>query len=159
MTKGKSSKPKRQTRTSFMFPLLHQNVVNAVSDKVASTHFHEKDSDRDSNNEYSSHVIGKFRCSGCRRGWSSNMVAISIRGYPNNGYNAVVYNQRCKSCNHLGILTLDEKTYVDRVAYRVKKWAGIPVEQRPYTAKEEGPPHESSLCEGCKRGICEEMSD
>jgi hypothetical protein len=55
------------------------------------------------------------------------MVIIQIRGYSGNGYNAVVFNQRCRSCDWLGALTLDEKSYIDRVAYRLKKWAGVAV--------------------------------
>ncbi|PVH90235.1 hypothetical protein DM02DRAFT_683304 [Periconia macrospinosa] len=62
MARKKFYKPKGETRASFMFPLLHQDVVNAVSDKIASTWFHEKNSDTDSNNEYSTCVMGKFKC-------------------------------------------------------------------------------------------------
>jgi hypothetical protein len=43
------------------------------------------------------------------------MVAISIRGYLRNGYNAVVFNQRCMACLCLGAFTLDVESYVDRV--------------------------------------------
>jgi hypothetical protein len=161
MARGKSFKPKGERRTSFMFPSLHQNVVNAVPDRIVSTWFHEKDSDRDSNNKYETHIIGRFKCSNnacSERGWGSKMVAILIRGYPRNGYNAVVFNQRCKSCNQLGTLTINEESYVDRVAYRVKKWAGVPMKQPSY-APSKGPPHESSLCEGCKRGVCRQTND
>jgi len=148
-------------RTSLMFPSLHQDVINAVSDEIASTWFHEKDSDRDSNNEYSTHVMGKFKCNNnaCSTvGWGSKKVAIRIRGYPRNGYNAVVFNQCCKSCNQLGTLTLDEKSYVDRVAYRLKKWAGVPMEHQYYPPKK-GLPHKRNLCEGCKRGVCQQTND
>ena len=151
---------KRETRVSFMFPSLHQDVTNAVSEEITSVWFHEKDSDRDSNNKYSTHVMGRFVCNNnaCSTdGWSSKKVAILIRGYARNGYNAVVFNQRCKACNQLGTLVLDEKSYVDRVAYRLKKWAGIPMEQQDHGTRE-GPPHESSLCEGCKKGICRSMT-
>lgn len=86
------------------------------------------------------------------------MVTILIRGYPGNGYNAVVFNQRCKSCNWLGVFTLDKNSYVNRVAYRLKKWAGVHVEKQHYNGKT-GPPHESDLCEGCKRGVCMQMDD
>ena len=157
----KFPKPKGETRTSFMFPSFHQDVVNSVSDEIASTRFHKNDSNRDSNNEYSTHVMGKFKCNNdsCSAdGWGSKKVAILIRGYPKNGYNAVVFNQRCKSCNRLGTLTLDKESYVDRVTYRLKKWAGVPMEQQDYTPKE-GLPHERDLCEGCKRGVCQQTND
>ena len=150
------SNAKGETRTSFTFPLLHQDVVNAVSNKIASTWFHKNDSDRDSNNEYPTHVMGKFKCNNdscSTEGWASKKVAILIRGYPMNGYNAVVFNQRCKSCNQLGTMIIDEKSYVDRVAYRLKKWAGVPMEPQ-YYARKGGLPHESNFCEGCKKGIC-----
>ena len=90
-------------------------------------------------------------------GSSSKKVAISIKGYPRNGYNAVVFNQRCMACKCLGTLTLDYESYVDRVAYRLKKWAGVAMEQK-YFAPKEGPPHESDLCEGCKRGVCQQTN-
>ncbi|KAF2682588.1 hypothetical protein K458DRAFT_432577 [Lentithecium fluviatile CBS 122367] len=155
----KSSKPKAETRTSFMFPSLHQDVMEAIADQIPSARFYPHDSDRGSNNKYSTNVMGKFKCNNnaCRQGgWGSKVVSILIRGYPGNEYNAVVFNQRCKSCNRLGIMTLDEESYVDRVAYRVKKWAGVLTEQRVYVPKK-GPPHESSLCEGCKRGVCRKV--
>lgn len=143
-----------------MFPSLHQDVANAVSDKITSTWFNKRHSDRDANNEYSTHVMGKFKCNNnaCSTdGWSSKKVAILIKGYPRNGYNAVVFNQRCKACNCLGTLDLDEKSYVDRVAYRLKKWAGVSMEE-PYYASKEGPPHARDLCEGCKRGVCQQKN-
>jgi hypothetical protein len=161
IARNKYSKSKGETKTSFMFPLLHQHVVNAVSDKIASTWFHQNDSDTDSNNERSTHVMGKFKCNNnaCSKGgWASKKVTIFIRGYPRNGYNAVVFNQRCKSCNRLGTLTLDEKSYVDRVAYRLKKWAGVPMEPQDHAPKG-GPPHESNFCEGCKKGVCGQAND
>ena len=57
--------------------------------------FYKKDSDRDSNNKYLTYVIGKFKCNNdaCSMGsWGSKKVAILIRGYPRNGYNAIVFN-------------------------------------------------------------------
>lgn len=68
--------------------------------------------------------MGKFKCRNraCSSGgWSSKKVAILIRGFFENGYNAVLYNQRCEVCNELGMLTLDEKSYVERVAHESKK--------------------------------------
>ncbi|KAH8699374.1 zinc-binding domain-containing protein [Phaeosphaeriaceae sp. PMI808] len=157
MAKKKFSKPKAETRTSFMFPSLHEEIVNVVSGEIASAWFHENDSDEDSNYKYSTHVMGKFKCknNACSTGgWGSKRVAILIRGYPEDGYNAIVFNQRCESCDRLGTLTLDEKSYVDRVSYRLKKWAGVAMEQQYYAPKA-GLPHKRNLCEGCKRGVCE----
>lgn len=154
------SNAKGETRTYFMFPLLHKDVVNAVSSKIVSTRFHKNDSDRDSDKEYSTHIMGKFKCNNdsCSTdGWGSKMVAILIREYPRNGYNAVVFNQRCKSCDQLDTMILDEKSYVNRVAYRLKKWAGVPMELQ-YYARKESPPHESEFCEGCKGGVCRQAN-
>ena len=134
--------------------------MDAVTDEIPSTWFQKQNSDRDSNNQYSTHVMGKFKCNNnaCSTdGWGSKKVTILIRGYRRNGYNAEVFNQRCKACNKLGMLELDEQSYVDRVAYRLKKWANVPVEQQHYAPKE-GLPHKSNLCEGCKRGICRQTS-
>lgn len=102
MAKKKASKFNGETRTSFMYPSLHKDVVNAVSHSMTSPWFCQRNSGRDANNEYKTHVMGKFRCmqnTGCTRGWSSKKVAILIKGYAENGYNAVVFNQRCKTCN------------------------------------------------------------
>lgn len=132
MVKKESSDSKKGTRASCMFASFHQNIMDAVSHSIASIWFCESDSDRGAINIYTTHVMGKFRCTinTCRtNGWGSKMVAILIRGFAENGYNAVVFNQRCKACNKLGNLTLDEKSYVDRVAYRVQKWAGILMQQ------------------------------
>jgi hypothetical protein len=141
--------------------MLHQEVMNVISDEITSARFLENDSDEYSNNEWPTHVMGKFKCNNdaCSRdGWYSKKVTILIKGYSRNGYNAVVFNQRCRSCNHLGTLILDKESYIDRVAHRLKKWAGVPVEEPPYSGKE-GLPHESSLCEGCKRNFCQQKNN
>ena len=48
------------------------------------------------------------------------MVAITIREYPDEQYNARVYRQRCKKCGELGELDVDQGTYVDSISYRIK---------------------------------------
>ena len=128
----KFSKPKGETRTSFIFPLFHQDVINTVSDEIALSWFHKNDSNRDSNNKYLTHIIGKFKCNNnaCSAGGQGiKKVATLIREYPKNGYNAIVFNQRYKSCNQLGTLILNKKLYIDRVTYRLKKQAGVLIEQ------------------------------
>lgn len=102
--------------------------------------------------------MGRFMCNNdtCRKQfWNSRKVPIEIRGFDNNGYIAIVYNQRCKSCDWLGTFELDEQSYIERVAYRLKKWAGVEMEAPPINGTE-GPPHERAYCEGCKRGKCRE---
>lgn len=154
--KSVSSDRKTESKTSFTFPQLHQKVSSVVSDDIGSIWFNRQDGGN-FNNEYSSCVMGKFKCNNnsCpNNGWGSKKVAIRIRGYRNNGYNATVFNQRCESCTQLGIMTLDETSYVERVSYRIKKWAGVSVEKQYYAPKD-GLPHKRELCEGCKRGICQ----
>lgn len=160
MAKKKNNKAKTPAMEFYMFPSLHQDVLNALSGSIAQIWFNDTNTDEGANNLYPTNVMGRFRCENnrCRsKSWGSKRVAIYIRGYPGNGYNAVVYNQRCESCQELGQLTLDEASYVDRVSYRLKKWAGVAV-ARPYYEEKEGPPHMNDLCEGCKRGHCPRVS-
>jgi len=90
-----------------------------------------------------------------QRGWGSKKICIVIRKYPNNGYNAQVFNQECVSCGELGRMHINVDSYVERVAYRLKKWAGIAVERPAHAGSLDRPPHKSELCEGCKRGFCQ----
>lgn len=157
MPKPQSSKG--QSRPTCMFPWLHEQVSAAVEDILPSIWFNRAHRDENCNKEYSTNIMGNFQCLNDRCSkdrWTSKTVAILIRGYSNNGYNAVVFNQRCKSCNSLGKLTIDTDSYVERVAYRLKKWAGIAMETR-YHNEKNGPPHERELCEGCKRGYCQKQ--
>ncbi|KAH6644459.1 zinc-binding domain-containing protein [Boeremia exigua] len=149
----KETKPKQ---TFYSYPELHQSVAEAVAPDISSTWFNENHRDRAFNNEYATCVKGRFVCDNkaCRKhSWGSAVVAILIRGYSRNGYNVVVFSQRCKACDHLGDLTLDKETYVARVAYRLKRWAGVMVEPPPFDNKTT-PEHEEKFCEGCKMGIC-----
>lgn len=149
---------KRETRTSFTFPSLHQDVSDAVSDEITRTWFNENGNNENSNRNYTTHVMGKFKCKNYRCSnviWSSKKVAILIRGYPRNGYDAIVFNQRCGSCNGLGSFTLDEDSYIQRITYRLKKWAGVRMEQQPSNGRR-GPPHKEDLCEGCRQGYCQQ---
>jgi hypothetical protein len=149
--------PNQETRKTFTFPELHEKVVDAVSDEMATPWFRPDDGDDGRRNKYHTNVVGKFKCTNkacSKKGWSSGVVATVIKGYRLNGYNAVVFNQNCKKCKQLGTFTMDEQTYVDRVAYRIKKWAGVSEATRPFDSSKRTKPHESSLCEGCKQGVC-----
>ena len=147
-----------ETRFSFMFPSLHEEVVDAVTEYMGEPWFNHDEDDDVHADEYATHVMGRFTCDNptCSKGsWGSKTVAILIQGYRNNGYNAIVFNQRCGSCNALGTFELDEKSYIERVAYRLKKWAGVRMERQPYSTKK-GLPHRRELCEGCRLGYCQE---
>ncbi|KND89202.1 hypothetical protein TOPH_06227 [Tolypocladium ophioglossoides CBS 100239] len=99
--------------------------------------------------------MGQFTCrnDNCGTGgWSSRMVAITIRQYPGRNYNARVYHQRCQGCSPLSRPFLDG-SYAERIAYRLKKWSGIEVETPFYSDESKGP-HQSSLC---KAGHCSQI--
>jgi hypothetical protein len=60
------------------------------------------------------------------------------------------------SCNGLGTFVLDEHSYVKRVAYRLKKWAGVVMELLYYGLRT-GSLYKQEFCRGCKRGKCREI--
>ncbi|KAI0440643.1 zinc-binding domain-containing protein [Xylaria telfairii] len=141
-------------QTQAFFPELHPKVVEALSGSIGHIWFNHEESE-DSIHSKQTFVMAKFKCDGCSiNEWRSGKVTIVIRGYRRNGYNAEVFNQHCDSCNALGTMTLDEESYVDRVVYRLKVWAGVPVLRRFYQQKPM-PPHKRELCEGCIQGWCE----
>jgi ribosomal protein L31 len=149
----------QETREFFVFPELHQSIAEAVFPEILSTWFQEDDDDDDFDKVWQTHVMGIFICTNnaCKAQlWVSRMVPIEIRGYDSNGYSAIVYNERCMSCNRLGTFVLDEDSYIGRVAYRLKKWAGVAVE-KPYYGPKIGFDHQQEFCEGCKRGKCRDM--
>lgn len=151
----KPAEPVQETREFFQFPALHKDVARAVLPGVSFTWYNE-DADDIPRREYLTNVMGKFKChnTACKKkSWGSKKVPIEIRGYARNGYSVLVYNQRCKRCRCLGNFILDENSYVERIAYRIKKWAGVRV--IPGGPREKtGKPHEMEFCEGCKRGKC-----
>ncbi len=159
--KKKSYKPKAKAAqdSSATFPLLHQDILNTFEDGpiYPELWFNHDASDTEVINDYSTNIMGRFDCRNPKcssAGWGSKKIAIRIRGFEKNGYDAVVYKQRCRRCQQLGTMHIDENAYVERVAYRVKKWAGIDQDTPEYNGLQQGPPHESSLCEGCIAGHC-----
>lgn len=148
--------PKKVPKCSRMFPSLHQNVADAVDEHIKDLRYHETNNEKGVSTQYSTFVMGQFRCynRSCPKVvWTSGKVAISIRKYQDDSYNAEVFKQRCKACNQLGNLKMDQQSYIDRVSYRLLKWARVAVEQPVYELRKT-PPHMVDLCEGCKRGIC-----
>ena len=144
-------------QASLKYPALHELIQDLHPGTLASAWFNDNGDNEKPIHEYQTHVMGSFRCTsrGCSgRRWTSGHVAILIRGFHGDGYDAVVFNQRCQKCRSLGILTLDEGSYVERVAYRLKKWAGIELEVPIYSGNKVTKPHQSALCEGCKQGYC-----
>jgi hypothetical protein len=158
----KPYKPRGETLrgTTAMFPSLYDDVKNALSSEFITPEpwFNPARDDRETITEYSTYIIGRFEYrnqSYAKRNWGSKKISILIRRFPDNGYNAIVFKQRYKSCEKVGALRLDENSYVERVVYRLKKWAGIAMDTPEHYGGKKGPAHEYSLCEGCKRGYCQ----
>ena len=143
-----------------LYPRLHGKVARLLKEEGLKFKFYNVDNDIDDIDERDTNIMGRFKCHnrGCSSsGWSSKKIAITIRMYPGDKYNARVYHQRCKSCNNLSRPVLDE-SYAERVTYWIKKWNGVEVE-RPDISGESNSPHNSQLCEGCKAGHCNEFVD
>jgi hypothetical protein len=142
-----------------MYSTHHDAVSDLLEEDGLFFQFHEDD-DSDFEKEYDTNIMGRFVCHNraCSKpGWSSRVVAISIRMYTGEEYNARVYHQRCKACNKLSKPKLNE-SYAERVAYRLKKWCGVQLEKPPHSGVSKGP-HERHLCEGCKHGHCKAGDD
>ncbi|KAK4139129.1 zinc-binding domain-containing protein [Dichotomopilus funicola] len=143
-----------------MYPDLHDRVIESLSSIsppiLPKWDFHPEDTDAGTKQDYDTRIMGDFTCpnKACKKhGWGSKKIAIVIREYPGRWYNAVVYGQRCKSCDTLGIIRLDEQSYVERVVYRLKKWSGMKMGGEGFR-RQKGPDHEHEFCEGCKAGRC-----
>ncbi|EEU36114.1 uncharacterized protein NECHADRAFT_53170 [Fusarium vanettenii 77-13-4] len=150
--------PRKKLKSWSMYPALHDELLKELEEDDLYLTFNNNDDERGRIETYDTNIMGRFTChnNNCTsRGWSSKKIAITIRMYNGDRYNARVYHQRCRSCNWLSRPDLDVDTYVDRVAYRLKKWSGVEVE-RPFYSRKIGKPHERALCEGCKNGHCKE---
>jgi hypothetical protein len=148
-----------QSKSWSIYPSYHDAVCDLLKEEDLIFDFHEED-DSDCDEEYDTNIMGRFECRNrrCRtRGWSSKLVAITIRMYPGEKYNARVYYQRCRVCNKLSEPKLDD-SYAERVAYRLKKWSGVRMETPQYSGASKAP-HKSDLCEGCKHGHCKGLGE
>ena len=148
-----------ETRDRFLYPQLHEAVRSVVDEAIPSLWFNDEDTEGGLNKQHDTCVMGEFACTNRRcpkPGWSSKKVPVWIRlygGHHPGGYNAVVFNQRCSLCNRLGTLTVDEQSYIERVSYRLRKWAGAAVTPPMHDRVSRGP-HVEERCEGCKHGHC-----
>ena len=139
-----------------MYPELHDSVNRLLEEDGLSFTFFPIDEDQGAIEEHDTNIMGRFRCpnQACRQsGWGSKLIAITIRMYTKQRYNARVYHQCCKSCESVSQPFPDD-SYAERIAYRLKKWSGIEMEQPSYNDRTSERPHESALCEGCKHGHC-----
>ena len=149
-------KGRKSAKLWSLHPKLHDDVTQLLDREGLQLDFFDADDEETNIEERDTNVMGRFICRnrGCHSsGWSSKKIAITIRMYPQQLYNARVYHQRCKNCRFVGRLVLDQECYVERVTYWLKKWNGIEV-QRPDYSGQSGGPHDSELCEGCKAGHC-----
>jgi hypothetical protein len=140
---------------SSMHPDQHPKIMALLEEDELEFEFHDIEDANSRIRDKVTNVMGRFKCTNTlcpKKGWSSRTIAISIRLFPRNRYNATVYNQRCELCETLGAARLDE-SYAERVAYWLKKWSGVPVDRPPRGSSNRGP-HEEELCEGCKVGQC-----
>ncbi|RDL31903.1 Uncharacterized protein BP5553_09305 [Venustampulla echinocandica] len=156
MTRPKPQRKPQQPKWS-MFPLMHDNVAFLLEVEDLHFTFHDLDEDIGSIQTYDTSIMGRFNCRNKRcesNGWSSMRIAITIRMYPGEQYNARVYHQRCIACNLLSKPILDD-SYAERVAYRLKKWCGVELELPEFSGQSKGP-HAKEFCEGCKAGHCSE---
>ncbi|KAI8938798.1 hypothetical protein NX059_004661 [Plenodomus lindquistii] len=150
------TKPKPFKKWS-MYPSLHNDLSSLLSPANLSFTFYEKDDANGCINDYDTTIMGRFTCSNtaCLAVWTSKQIAITIRQYPKQRYNARVYFQSCKRCRMTSEPQLDH-SYAERVAYRLKKWEGVVVQVPPFSGGSKGP-HLSELCEGCRDGHCSGM--
>lgn len=148
--------PPKKVRSWSLYPSLHDGVSNLLEEVDLDYEFYGIDDPATSKIEHDTTIMGKFRCynKNCpSKGWGSRTIAITIRLYDGQKYNARVYFQRCESCNRLSKPTLDN-SYAERIAYRIKRWNSVEVEEPHFSGRMEKGPHQSDLCEGCKAGHC-----
>src|SRR5690242_19441633 len=118
------SKAQYMDKSWSMYPALQDSVSHLLEEDDLSFTFFAIDKDKGSIEEYDTNIKGRFKC--CNKacpqaGWASKLIAITIRMYPEQQYNARVYHQRCKSCQSLSQPFPDD-SYAERIAYRLKKW-------------------------------------
>jgi len=140
-----------------MYPELGESVDEPLKKPFT---FHPVDDGLHALKEYDTFVSGAFicrrRCSNNR--WVSGKIAISIRLYVGDQYNARIHHQRCRGCDALCPPTLDAETYGDRVSYRLNKWSGFQM-LRPRYGGKKTLPHDCKNCEGCGIGRCPHDED
>ena len=155
--------PTRRTKpiaSWSMYEALHDEVSELLVDADLHLEFHADDGDTGYTRVHDTNIMGRFVCHNraCRaKGWSSKHIAVRIRLYPGQKYNARVYHQRCKFCNRLSRPLLDQ-SYSERIAYWIKQWNGIRVERPPVSNDNRGP-HNRELCEGCRVGHCSQSRE
>lgn len=154
------AKSKKPIAKWSMYQALHDEISALLVEEDLHFEFHEDDNAMRCTRTHDTNIMGRFVCynRACKSsGWSSKKIAITIRLYPGQKYNARVYHQRCKFCTWVSRPVLDQ-SYAERIVYRIKKWNGIPVETPSGPVISSGP-HNSELCEGCRAGHCSQSRE
>ncbi|KAK6436860.1 hypothetical protein LTR95_006945 [Oleoguttula sp. CCFEE 5521] len=108
---------------------LHREVSNLLQRYGLSFDFSPVDDPHEFLKEYDTSLMGSFSCtnSSCTKPrWTSKKIAITIRQRPGLRYNA----RQCESCGSTSRPELD-RSYAQRVLYRLAKWSGIAVQDTP----------------------------
>ena len=143
------------TKPWSMYPSFHNEVSDLLVIHGLQFRFYNEDEDDSCLDEYDTNIMGRFVCRNQRcpvPGWKSKKIAVTIRRYSDDQYNARIYHQSCKNCGRISKPKLDH-SYKERVAYRIQKWCGMQMDAPPFSDQSDGP-HRSDLCEGCKQGHC-----
>ncbi|CAG7969415.1 unnamed protein product [Penicillium nalgiovense] len=143
-----------------MYEALHDEVSELLVESDLHFEFHGDDDDIGYTRMRDTNIMGRFVChnQACRAsGWSSKKIAVTIRLYPRQEYNARVYHQRCKFCGWISRPVLDQ-SYPERIVYWIRQWNGVRVE-RPPVSNNSGGPHNRELCEGCRAGHCPQLGE
>ncbi|KAM5349275.1 hypothetical protein ACJ41O_005782 [Fusarium nematophilum] len=139
---------KKSPKKWSMYPALHGKVASLLEEDDLYFTFYDTDDDNTRTESYDTNIMGRFKCYNPKcssSGWSSKKIAITIRMYEGERYNARVYHQHCKECNSLSRPYAVDESYADRIAYRIKKWNGIEQEVPEYSRHTDAP-HEEDLC-------------
>lgn len=145
----------RGTQSFDMRPSLHCEVNELLQQYGLSFTFSPIDDSHEFLNEHDTSIMGKFNCtktSCAKLRWTSKQIAITIRQLSGFRYNARIYHQQCELCRTISRPELD-KSYAERVSYRLAKWSGVAVQEPPKSGHSRRP-HQSTLCEGCRHGRC-----
>ena len=159
MAKKSGTKKPFQPKKWSMRPQLDAEVQGLLLETGVKCEFHPQVTYDGTVNTYDTNVMGSFSCRNPKCGvvgWKSKRIAISIREFRNNKYNARVYHQGCRQCGWISKPKLDA-SYAERIAYRIKFWHGISQARPVYVDKKTRRPHKAELCEGCKAGHCVEL--
>lgn len=83
-----------------MYPSLHDDVERLLEENDLHFTFHDIDDPDTSTRDYNTNTMSRFACTNksCKsKDWSSNKIAITIRMYAGQKYNARVYFQHSKN--------------------------------------------------------------